>query len=50
MPRYTEPEPEQQMLLHKLKLSLPAQPPPRIRGGEITLPDAVPQSVAPVKT
>ena len=30
MPRYTEPEPEQALLLHHLKLSLPAQPPPRI--------------------
>jgi len=33
LPRYTEPEPEQQMLLEKLRLQLPAQPPPRIRGG-----------------
>ena len=31
MPRYTQPEPEQTVLLHKLKLSLPPQPPPRIR-------------------
>ena len=30
MPRYTEPEPEQKILLHKLKLRLPDQPPPRI--------------------
>jgi transposase len=30
MPRYTEPEPEQKLLLHRLQLSLPAQPPPRI--------------------
>jgi transposase len=30
MPRYTEPEPEQALLLHHLKLALPAQPPPRI--------------------
>jgi len=30
MPRYTEPEPEQRILLHKLKLMLPDQPPPRI--------------------
>jgi transposase len=30
MPRYTEPEPEQAILLHHLKLSLPQQPPPRI--------------------
>src|SRR5216683_545600 len=31
MPRHTEPEPEQALLLHHLKLSLPQQPPPRIR-------------------
>lgn len=30
MPRFTEPEPEQALLLHKLKLSLPSQPAPRI--------------------
>ncbi len=31
MPRFTEPEPAQKILLHRLKLSLPAQPPPRIK-------------------
>lgn len=31
MPRYTEPEPAQKVLLHRLKLSLPSQPPPRIK-------------------
>lgn len=31
MPRYTQPEPEHAILLHKLQLTLPAQPPPRIR-------------------
>lgn len=31
MPRFTEPEPAQKILLHRLKLSLPEQPPPRIR-------------------
>ena len=31
MPRYTEPEPEQTILLHKLKLVLPPQPLPLIR-------------------
>jgi transposase len=30
MPRYTEPEQEQALLLHHLKLALPPQPPPRI--------------------
>ena len=28
--RYTEPEPELKLLLNKLKLELPAQPPPKI--------------------
>ena len=28
--RYTEPEPELNLLLNKLKLDLPAQPPPKI--------------------
>jgi hypothetical protein len=31
MPRYTEPETEQVILLHKLQLRLPPQPPPRIK-------------------
>ena len=30
MPRYTEPDPEQAILLHHLSLVLPQQPPPRI--------------------
>jgi hypothetical protein len=30
MPRYTEPSPEQALLLHHLNLALPRQPPPRI--------------------
>ena len=28
--RYTEPEPELRLLLNKLRLALPAQPPPKI--------------------
>jgi hypothetical protein len=31
MPRYTEPAPDQHIVLHRLKLSLPPQPPPRIK-------------------
>jgi len=31
MPRYTQPGPDQQILLHRLKLSLPPQPPPRLK-------------------
>ena len=39
MPRYTEPEAEQLMLLEKLGLTLPAQPPPRIRAGKLLMPE-----------
>ena len=39
MPRYTEPDAEQSMLLEKLGLELPAQPPPRIRSGKLLLPE-----------
>ncbi len=38
MPRHTEPEPEQKMLLEKLHLELPPQPPPRIRRGKLLIP------------
>jgi len=31
MPRYTQPTPEQQVLLHTLQLNLPSQPPPKIK-------------------
>jgi len=31
MPRYTQPTPEQKLLLHQLHLTLPDQPPPRIQ-------------------
>ncbi|HKM79954.1 MAG TPA: IS1634 family transposase [Candidatus Acidoferrum sp.] len=34
MPRYTQPEPDQALMLHQLKLSLPSQPPPRIKAQE----------------
>src|SRR5208282_4546611 len=33
--RYTEPEPELSLLLEKLKLELPAQPPPKIAAGPV---------------
>ena len=33
--RYTEPEADQAILLQQLKLSLPAQPPPRIPAAEV---------------
>ncbi len=35
MPRFTEPEAPQRMILEKLALTLPAQPPPRIRSADI---------------
>jgi hypothetical protein len=38
MPRYIDPEAEQQLVLDKLKLTLPPQPPPRIRSREVILP------------
>ena len=33
--RYTQPEPEQRLLLEKLKLELPAQPPPKITAAQL---------------
>lgn len=38
LPRHTEPEAEQLMILEKLKLTLPPQPPPRIRNGQVEMP------------
>jgi transposase len=35
LPRYTEPEQEQQFLLDKLELTLPEQPPPRIYASQL---------------
>ncbi|MGH9328345.1 MAG: hypothetical protein ACRD2B_16880 [Terriglobia bacterium] len=34
MPRYTQSEPDQQLMLHRLQLTLPSQPPPRIKAQE----------------
>jgi hypothetical protein len=42
MPRYTDPETQQEMLLAKLNLRLPKQPPPRIRSGDVILPTEPP--------
>jgi len=42
LPRYTEPAAEQAMLLQVLRFSLPPQPPPRIRAGQVELPAAAP--------
>ena len=38
MPRYTEPNPEQALLLHQLNLVLPQQPPPRISTAASSVP------------
>jgi hypothetical protein len=35
MPRHTQPEPQHLMILDKLALSLPPQPPPRITAGQV---------------
>jgi hypothetical protein len=42
LPRYTEPAAEQVLILQALNLTLPAQPPPRIRAGQVELPAAAP--------
>jgi transposase len=34
MPRYTQPEPDQALMLHQLNLPLPSQPPPRLKAQE----------------
>jgi len=44
LPRYTQPDRELQLLLHQLQLTLPAQPPPRIRGTPATAPAAAAQA------
>ncbi len=40
LPRYTEPSTVQAMVLSTLTLTLPPQPPPRIRAGDVELPTA----------
>ena len=36
LPRYTHPEAEHRLVLEKLGLQLPKQPPPRIRAAAVT--------------
>jgi transposase len=43
MPRYTQPEPDQSLLLHQLHLSLPTQPPPRLKAQDETAPAVPPR-------
>jgi hypothetical protein len=43
MPRYAQPEPDQQLLLHRLKLSLPQQPAPRLKTRSSELPTEAPR-------
>jgi hypothetical protein len=42
VPWYTEPEAQQEMILEKLTVKLPKQPPPRIRSGGVIMPPAPP--------
>ncbi len=41
LPRYTEPEPDQVVLLHTLKLTLPPQAPPRIKAKATQIPTSL---------
>ena len=43
MPRYTQPEPDQSLLLHQLNLTLPTQPPPRIKTPQDATPTPPPR-------
>ena len=36
--RYTQPEPELQLLINQLKLTLPSQPPPKITAAALAQP------------
>jgi hypothetical protein len=42
MPRYTQPEPDQSLMLHRLNWSLPSQPPPRIKAQDDAAPAVQP--------
>jgi transposase len=45
LPRYTQPNPDQQLLLQRLKLVLPQQPPPRIRSAT---PEVIGAAITPL--
>ena len=36
MPRHTQPEPDVQALLNQTRITLPSQPPPRIKASQIS--------------
>jgi hypothetical protein len=36
MPRHTQPEKDVQALLHQIRITLPSQPPPRIKASQIS--------------
>jgi hypothetical protein len=36
MPRHTQPDKDVQALLNKIRITLPSQPPPRIKASQIT--------------
>jgi transposase len=41
MPRYTQPEKDAEALLEKLRFTLPSQPPPRIKAGQVASAEGV---------
>jgi hypothetical protein len=47
LPRYTQPEPEQRLILQKLGWALPPQPPPRIRAAQVKKADWPPRDTNP---
>jgi transposase len=47
LPRHTQPEKDVQALLHHLHLSLPSQPPPRIKASQVPPPPAQPVATQP---
>ena len=46
LPRYTQPEPNQRLVLEKLGWGLPPQPPPRIRSAQVPAASPPPETMA----
>lgn len=44
LPRYTQPEPDQRLVLQKLGWGLPPQPPPRIRSAQVPVAMSEPET------